>query len=173
MKNKLNLLCLGGILATTFCANAVQRDITVTADIDPTVDVTNADGSPLPSSVAMQYLPGKGLAAHKENIKFWSNKEDKALSVSLANTPALTDANGSNAIPLSVSVNGTKLSTTPITLEYATAFPSGIANGSSTMPLVIAQDNPGPVTAAGSYTGIVSMVVTQATAPAEKPGGNK
>lgn len=163
MKSKIKVISLVCVLATAFSVNAVQRDITVTADIDPTVDVTLADGTPLPSSIAMQYLPGKGLAAHKENIKFWTNTADRALNVSLANTPTLTDANGANPIPLSVSVNGTSLSTTATPFDYATTFPSGIANGSSTMPLVISQTVPGVVTAAGTYTGIVSLVVTQAT----------
>ncbi|MBF4114182.1 CS1 type fimbrial major subunit [Enterobacter cloacae] len=164
MKIQIKFISLVSVLATAFSVNAVQRDITVTADIDPTVDVTLADGSPLPSSIAMQYLPGKGLAAHKENIKFWSNTPDRALNVSLANTPSLTDANGANPIPLSVSVNGKTLSTTATSLAYATTFPSGIANGSSTMPLVISQTTPGVVSEAGTYTGIVSLVVTQATA---------
>lgn len=166
MKSSLKITLIAGMLVTAFSASAVQRDITVTASIDPTVDITLADGSPLPASVAMQYLPGKGLAAHKENIKFWSNTADKALNVSLAYTPALTDANGSNPIPLSVSVNGKNLSTTATSLPYATTFPSGITNGSSTMPLVIAQATPAAVTTAGNYTGIVSLVVTQATTTA-------
>jgi len=166
MKIQIKVISLVSVLATAFSVNAAQHDITVTANIDPTVDVTLADGSPLPSSIAMQYLPGKGLAAHKENIKFWSNTVDRALNVSLANTPSLTDANGVNPIPLSVSVNGKALSTTATSLAYATTFPSGITNGSSTMPLVISQTTPGAVSAAGTYTGIVSLVVTQATAAA-------
>lgn len=165
MKTQIKIISFVSVLATAFSVNAVQRDITVTANIDPTVDVTLADGSSLPSSIAMQYLPGRGLAAHKENIKFWSNTADRALNVSLANTPSLTDANGANPIPLSVSVNGTQLSTSAISLAYDTTFPSGIVNGSSTLPLVISQTTPGAVSAAGTYTGIVSLVVTQATAP--------
>lgn len=163
MKTQIKVISLVSVLATAFGVNAVQRDITVTADIDPTVDITLADSSPLPSSIAMQYLPGKGLAAHKENIKFWSNTADRALNVSLANTPSLTDANGANPINLSVSINGKALTTSATSFDYATTFPSGIANGSSTMPLVISQAQPGEVTAAGTYTGMVSLVVTQAT----------
>lgn len=163
MKNQIKFISLVSVLATAFNVNAVQRDITVTANIDPTVDITLADGSPLPSSVAMEYRPGQGLVTHKEQIKFWSNTEDRALNVSLANTPSLTDENGTNPISLSVSINGTTLSTTATPLAYATTFPSGIANGSSTMPLVISQTDLAPISAAGTYTGIISLVVTQAT----------
>lgn len=151
MKSKFKITVVAGMLVTAFSAGAVQRDITVTADIDTTVDVTLADGSPLPSAIAMQYLPGKGLAAHKENIRFWSNKADAALNISLASTPSLTDTNGSNPIPLSVSVNGTRLTTTATSLAYATTFPGGTANGSSTMPLVIAQATPGAVASASLH----------------------
>lgn len=156
MKCNIKLALVASVLATAFSAGAVQKDINVTADIDPTIDVTLADGTPLPASVAMQYLPGKGLTAHTESIKFWANAVDKDLSLRLVNTPALTDVTGSTSIPLSVTVNGTKLTTTAATLPYASTFPSGIANGSSAMPLVIAQETPGTVTSAGIYSGVVS-----------------
>uniref|UniRef100_UPI003019344C CS1 type fimbrial major subunit n=1 Tax=Cedecea sp. MMO-103 TaxID=3081238 RepID=UPI003019344C len=56
MKTQIKVISFVSVLVTAFSVNAVQRDITVTANIDPTVDVTLADGSPLPSSIAMQYL---------------------------------------------------------------------------------------------------------------------
>jgi len=162
MKNHFKIALVAASLFTAFSVSAAQRDITVTADIDTTVDVTLADGSALPNTVAMQYLPGKGLSAHSEKIKFWSNTASKDLNVSLAGAPVLLDVTGANPIPLSVSVNGTSLSTTPVSFPYATTFPSGITNGSSVMPLVIAQETPSVVTASGNYSGIVSLVVTQA-----------
>lgn len=42
-------------------AMAVQKDITITADIDPTVELLQADGTALPSSLKMTYIPGVGL----------------------------------------------------------------------------------------------------------------
>ena len=163
MKNNLKTVIGAAAIMAAFSASAIQRDITVTADIDTTVDVTLADGSALPASVAMQYLPGKGLGAYKQNIKFWSNAVNKDLNISLASSPLLTDASGGNAIPLSVSVNGTALTTTAAALTYASLFPAGITNGSATVPLVISQTTQQAVTASGKYSGIVSLVVTQAT----------
>lgn len=162
MKSNFKLALSAAALIAAFSASAAQRDITVTADIDSTVDVTLADGSPLPASVAMQYLPGKGLGAYKENVKFWSNVEKKDLNISLASSPSLTDETGGNAIPLSVTVNGTAVTTTASTLTFASLFPSGIDNGSSTMPLVISQATPGKISTSGKYSGLVSLVVTQA-----------
>lgn len=163
MKSNFKTVLGAAVLIAAFGASAAQRDITVTADIDSSVDVTLADGSALPASVAMQYLPGKGLGAYKENIKFWSNADKKDLNISLASSPSLTDASGGNAIPLSVTVNGAAVTTTASTLAFATLFPSGsIASGSSTMPLVISQKTPGTIATSGKYSGIVSLVVTQA-----------
>lgn len=168
MKSNFKVALAAAALVATFSADAAQRDITVTASIDPTVDVTKADGSALPATVEMQYLPGKGLQAYQEQIKFWSNTENRDLNVSLVSEPSLTEAAGANAIPLSVSVNSKALTTTATPFAYSTTFPGGVTNGSSAMPLVIAQKKPGVTTAAGTYSGVVSLVVTQATAPTKE-----
>lgn len=149
MKSNFKIVLGAAALIAAFSASVAQRDITVTADIDSSVDVTLADGSPLPTTIALQYFPGKGLGAYKENIKFWSNVDKKDLNVSLASSPSLTDATGGNAIPLSVTVNGTAVTTTARTLTFASLFPSGISNGSSTMPLVILQTTPGKIATSG------------------------
>ncbi|UAN54640.1 fimbrial protein (plasmid) [Serratia sp. JSRIV002] len=167
MKSNFKIALGAAALIAAFSASAVQRDITVTASIDPSIEVTKADGSPLPAAVEMQYLPGKGLQPYQQQIKFWSNMEDRALNVSLASEPSLIDRAGANPIPLSISVNGQTLTTSATSFAYATTFPGGLTNGSSAMPLVIAQKTPGVITSpAGTYSGIVSLVVTQATAPA-------
>lgn len=165
MKRNFKIALAAANLVAAFSASAAQRDITVTANIDPTVDVTKADGSALPAAVQMQYLPSRGLQSYQEQIKFWSNTEGRALNVSLISEPSLTDGAGANAIPLSVSINGKALSTAATSLPYATTFPAGVTNGSSAMPLVIAQKKPEVIIAAGNYSGVVSLVVTQATTP--------
>ena len=166
MKNKFKAISIVSLFAAVFSVNAAQRDITVNAEIDPTVDITLANGSPLPTTATMQYLPGKGLANYSEQVKLWSNTPDRDLLVSLVNTPSLTDKNGANPIELNVTLNGNQLSTTSRTLTYANIFPNGVANGSSAMPLVISQATPAATTAAGSYSGVVSIVVAQAAAAA-------
>ncbi|MDQ9125478.1 CS1 type fimbrial major subunit [Serratia fonticola] len=164
MKSIFKIALSSAALLTAINANAVQQDITVTADIDPTIAITQADNSALPASITMQYLPSKGLEAYRNNIKLWSNTADRDLNVSLASSPSLTDQSGNNAIPLSVTLNGQKLSATTTVFNYATTFPAGITNGSAAMPLIISQTTAGVATASGKYSGIVSLVVTQATA---------
>lgn len=57
MKHLLKTLARGTLLLGTSAANAAQTDITVTADIDPTVALTQADGTSLPDSVKMHIPP--------------------------------------------------------------------------------------------------------------------
>lgn len=163
MKYIITLSLSAAALVAAFNVSAVQQDITITAAIDPTVAITQSDNTPLPDSIAMQYLPGQGLQAHRSSIKLWSNTAGRNLNVSLATAPSLTDQAGNNAIPLSVSLNGQALNTTNTVFNYATTFPTGIANGSVVMPLIISQTTAGVASVAGNYSGIVSLVVTQAT----------
>ncbi|SER20454.1 CS1 type fimbrial major subunit [Rosenbergiella nectarea] len=164
MKNQIKAISIVSLFAAVFSVSAAQQDITVTAQIDPTVDITLDDGSPLPTTATMQYLPGKGLGDYSRQVKLWSNNVDRDLLVSLVNSPSLTDETGTNDIALKVTLNGSELSTSSKTMTYATTFPNGIEHGSTVMPLVISQATPGLITKAGRYTGIVSIVVAQAAA---------
>lgn len=160
-KSVITALGLACVLSSTSVL-AVQKDILVTAAVDPSLLVTLADGSDLPSTVDLKYKPGNGLEAYKEQIKFWSNAVDKDLKVRLVAAPSLTDETGKNSIPLAVSLNGNVLSVTETSLPYNTTFPTGIANGSAAMPFSIYQSNTTePV--AGNYSGTVSLIVTQST----------
>ncbi|WP_447088447.1 MULTISPECIES: CS1 type fimbrial major subunit [Enterobacter] len=152
------------LFASAFSSQASENNITVQASVDPTVSLTLADGSALPSTVTMQYQAGVGLVAYKNNVKLWSNDATKNLQINLGAIPKLTDQNGANPIELAVSLNGVALSTTASTFTAASLFPGGVnTNGSSPLPLVISQKTFAPVTTAGNYSGLVNIVVTQAT----------
>lgn len=161
-------LCSATML-TAFVANAFEADITVTADIDPTVSITGGDGTALPDTLPMLYKPGRGLDPIDKPIKLWSNTTDKNLTVALASSPQLTSPDATKNIPLSVSLDGKALTTTATTFEYKSTFPSGITNGSRVMPLVISQTTREAVTEQGKYSGLVSLIVAQATSPAPTP----
>lgn len=147
---------------TTASALAVQKDINVTAIVDPDLQVTKSDGTPLPTEVTLDYLPGRGLNAYKEQIKFWSNAEGKDLKVRLASDAVITDESGKNQIPLSVSVNGKVLTTADTIMSYAETFPAGIESGSSNFPFSIYQTSVSAIPT-GTYTGTVGLVVLQST----------
>lgn len=153
------------LFASAFSSQASENNITVQATVDPTVSLTLADGTALPDTVTMTYQAGRGLVAYKNNVKLWSNDATKNLQINLGTVPKLTDQNnGANPIELAVSLNGVTLSTTASTFTAASLFPGGTnTNGSTPLPLVISQKTFAPVTTAGNYSGIVNIVVTQAT----------
>lgn len=162
MKKFIKPLLIVSTLAAAFTVQAVQKDITVNANVDSSIDVTLADNSALPNSINMQYLPGKGLSPYSLNTKIWSNSATSAVNVRLVKAVTLTDVNGSKAIPMSVSLNGKTLTATNQPLTAAELFPSGITNGSDALPLRFSQTTQG-IVETGVYTGIVGLVVTQAT----------
>ncbi|WP_273855298.1 CS1 type fimbrial major subunit [Serratia liquefaciens] len=166
MKNTFKITACAALLLAAVGAQAEQTDITVTANIDPTVSLTQADGSALPDSIKMKYKAGVGLQPYQNNVKIWSNLKDAGVNVKLVQTPKLLDQKGQNPIELGVALNGSTLSTADTAFTYATIFPQGIANGSAVMPLNIIQKDTSAAAisaiTAGQYSGLVSIVVSQA-----------
>lgn len=163
MKNKIKLICLSALLASS-ASQAYQADIKVTANIDPTAGITLADGTSLANkTVELNYNPQTGLDAYKANVKLWSNAQ-LDMKVRLASEPELTDALGANPVPLAVTLGTTTLTTHDQNYQYSTLFPSdSVENGSVPLALVIKQKTPGTISNTGTYTGLVSLVVSQAT----------
>lgn len=162
MKKLIKPLLIVSTMATVFTAQAVQKDITVNANIDSSIDMTQSDNTALPSSINMQYLPGKGLTPFNLDTKVWSNSDKAGVNIRLVRAASLADVNGAKSIPLTVSLGGKTLSLTNTLLDAATLFPAGIDTGSDVLPLRFAQTTQG-VIASGTYSGIISLVVTQAT----------
>lgn len=163
MNKLIKPLLLVSIMATAFATQAVQKDITVNASVDASIDITQPDNTALPSSINMQYMPGKGLTPFNLNTKVWSNSDKSGVNVRLVREASLADINGATKIPLTVTLGGKTLSLTNTLLDVATLFPAGIEKGSDVLPLRFAQTTQG-IVATGTYSGIVSLVITQATA---------
>lgn len=147
-------------------AFAVQKDITVTANVDSTVEMLSADGSALPTTMQMQYLPGVGLQTASVNTKIFTNDKSKDLQVRLTeDSPSLKNQTNpaAPAVPLKVSLADMELSTAPTKLISQNLFLGELAEGSIALPLSIAQATP-EVVEAGSYQGLVSVILTQAAA---------
>lgn len=153
------------VMGLSLNAMAVQKDITINANVDPSLDMTLSDAQPLPESVSMQYIPGNGLAAYTMQAKIWSN-EYSDVKIKLVNDVMLYDRAGSTTtVPMTISYGGSALTTTDTTLAKTTLFPGGeasIAQGSVAQELKFTQKTPG-VLAAGNYTGVVSIYLSQAT----------
>lgn len=160
------------LMATYSCSLfAAQRDITITANIDSTVEFLQSDGSGLPNSINLDFLPGKGLMAKSISTRFFTNDMAKNISIRLLKSPQIamvTDA--TQSIDLDVQLDGKPLTTTNSILVAGELFPGGksVANGGSKeMKLRIGSKGaPKENLAAGDYSGEVSLVVSQETAKA-------
>ncbi len=161
------------LLSMAGSALAVQKDITVTANIDSALDMTRVDGSALPNSVEMQYIPGTGLSPVSIMSKIWSNAPTGgAVQMRLVSSAQLVNTTGANAdgtaitVPLSVSWGTLALTTTNQALAVTDIFPNGtdaLTTGSVARELTISQTTKGALTT-GSYQGVVSIYLSQSAA---------
>ncbi|MFW9267539.1 CS1 type fimbrial major subunit [Pseudomonas sp. NR3] len=152
------------VALTSLPAMAVEKSILVYADVDPTLEILQSDGSPLPASMEMAYLPGAGLRPTQVGTRIYSNDTDKDMTLRLITSPVLANMTNPAAtgVPLSVSYGGRTLNTTGVTLPAADLFPGGDSTGGSIEQLLeIRQTSAGAITNAGRYEGIVSLLLTQ------------
>ena len=160
---KLKLATAALIAFASFSAHAVQKDITITASVDPTLEMLRADGSALPSTLEMAYVPGSGLQPVSIDTVIHSNLVTKDVEVRLVAAPTLInmiDA-GSAPVPLTVSFGGQAITTTATVIDATDLFPGGSSGASVTKQLQISQTTAGILADAGSYQGVVSILVTQ------------
>lgn len=164
MKSVIKPLLATVIMGMAVHAYAVQKDITVTANVDATLDMTTDTGEVLPSTMEMRYMPGVGLEPVTQSTKIFSNDSEKDVNISLAGTPQLMDTVGTNPnVPLTVKYGDLTLTQSQQAMTAESLFPTGdTANGSIIQPLMISQTVQEPV-ASGNYSGVVSVVLTQAT----------
>lgn len=162
------------IMGFSLNAMAVQKDITINANVDPSLDMTLSDAQPLPESVLMQYIPGNGLAPFAMQTKIWSN-DYSDVNIKLANNVLLYDRAGSaNTVGIKVTYGGVdkEVTTTSRTMTKEVLFPGGattIGTGSIEQELRFTQEPQGQELPAGNYTGVVGIVLTQPTTAPTPP----
>lgn len=154
-------------LFATMGASAVEKNITVTASVDPTIDLLQSDGSALPTSVALTYSPAvNNFEVYSLNTAVHTNEPSKGVVVKLSAEPVLSNiTEPTEQIPMTVSWGGTTLSTADATFAADTLNfgASGVAGVSSTQQLMIHADTQGAAPSAGNYQGVVSIILTQST----------
>ena len=112
MKKYIKPLMIVAAMSTAFSAMAIQKDITVNANVDSQLDMTQADNTPLPASIDMQYLPGRGLESYRLNTKIWSNSATSNVKVRLVSAANLTNEDGAETVPMTVKLGDKTLNTT-------------------------------------------------------------
>ncbi|EDS5038008.1 fimbrial protein [Salmonella enterica subsp. enterica serovar Wandsworth] len=170
MSMKTSFIAAAVALATvySFSVSAVQKDINVTASIDSTLELLQADGSSLPSVMKLDFLPGKGLVHKSLQTRLYSNDQTKGVNVKLLNVPQLVNVlDPTKTIDMDVTLGGKSLTTTNSLLDANTLFPDGKSDTSALLNLDIAQKGAGSEALqnlpAGDYNGLVSLVISQAT----------
>ncbi|MGX9189179.1 CS1 type fimbrial major subunit [Stenotrophomonas sp. Ker107b] len=168
--NLITKLFAAAALATaSMSAHAVQADITVWADIDPTLALLKADGTPLSDVVELGYRAGSGTTAGlvpwTDQVRVFSNDITKDITVRLGSAPSLIPTMAgptATAVPLSVHLNSVAVTVGGVDFTAASLFPGSNYPGASiVLPLTISQTTAGPIAVAGRYEGIVSLVMVQ------------
>lgn len=153
--------------SASLSAHAIEAHISVWTDIDPTLALLKPNGDALDDVVKLAYQAGSGLTPWSDQVRIYSNDILKDVEVRLSQAAVLqpTSAAGSAVdVPLTVSLKGVDLKTDVYTFTAAELFNgSPIQGGSVEMPLQIRQTVRAPITAAGRYEGMVSLVLAQGT----------
>ncbi|HEF1861679.1 TPA: fimbrial protein [Stenotrophomonas maltophilia] len=166
MNSILMKAALAAALATvSLSANAAESHIKVYTNVDLSLALLKADGSPLPDMMEMTHIPGDGLAAVRERVRVFTNDETKDIEVNVMHDPMLVIKTGTApAVPLTVSLNKTPLTVAPKDFLASDIFDGALPGASFIMDLDIAQATKAPLTVAGAYEGIVSIAMKQKTA---------
>lgn len=152
-------LLVAAMFSVAGSALAVQKDITVTANVDAALDMTQTDNTALPKAVEMQYLPGQGLQSYQLMTKIWSNDVTKDVKMQLVSPAQLVQSlDASKIVPLTVTWGGEEIKADAATTFTATKIfaSDALTNGSLAKNLMFAQTTKG-VLETGIYRGVVSI----------------
>lgn len=152
------------LVTASLSAHALDADIKVWATVDPTLALLKADGTALDSVVNMVHNPVSGLVPWSQQVRIYSNDEDKDIEVRVGSAPQLLNTDGSGApVPLTVSLNGKALTVAAQDFAASDLFDGALEGASIPMPLRIAQTNQAPIAKGGTYEGIVTIAMQQKT----------
>ncbi len=127
-------LLVAAMFSVAGSALAVQKDITVTANVDAALDMTQTDNTALPKAVEMQYLPAQ----------------------------LVQSLDASKIVTLTVTWGGEEIKADAATTFTATKIfaSDALTNGSLAKNLMFAQTTKG-VLETGIYRGVVSIYLSQ------------
>ncbi|WDM62982.1 CS1 type fimbrial major subunit [Stenotrophomonas forensis] len=166
---------LAAALATaSLSAHAVDTRISVYANVDTTLAFQQENGSPLPDSITMNYLPefndGSGGNVRPGGLEPWTlmtriftNDDSKDIQVSLQNALELVPTIGhvgATPVPMTVSLHNLELTTASQDLSATDLFDGAIDGVSKPLELAITQTTAG-VLKSGSYEGMATIVMRQ------------
>ncbi len=155
------------LVTASSSAFAIDTRISVYANVDTTLAFQQEDGSPLPDSITMNYLPdfttGRpgGLEPWKLNTRIFTNDDSKNIEVSLQNALELVPTIGvigATPVPMTVTLHGLELTAASQDLAATDLFDGAIPGVSKPLELAITQTTAGPLKT-GSYEGMATIVM--------------
>ncbi len=102
------------------------------------------------------------MVSYRLNTKIWSNSATSNVKVRLVSAAKLTNTDGNQNIPMTVILGDKTLNTTDTVFTGTELFPGTAENGSAVLPLTLSQTTKGMLKS-GQYSGVVSLMLTQAT----------
>lgn len=163
-------LCLGvALCAASLSLHAAEAHVIVWTEVDPTLSLLKADGTALDDSVKLAHVAGSGLNTWSQQVRIHTNDRLKDVEIRLGQAvellPIRAEA-GAKAVPMTVKLNSRELKTTVTDFTSAELFPGADPGegASIIMPLTVGQTTRAPITVAGTYEGMVSIVLNQKVA---------
>lgn len=138
----------------------ITQQFNLTANVNSTLQLTDTDGSALSPNLSLDYdLANQAFKPKVVIANLATNTNTNDIVASIAGQAQMT--NGNTTIPLKVTLNDEQLSSTVKVFKAADLFGS---NGFSTpITLVFAQKENTAVTAAGTYSGSIQLMLQQQT----------
>ncbi|ANJ87203.1 CS1 type fimbrial major subunit [Pandoraea oxalativorans] len=149
-------------------AHAAEVVIDLSANIDPTLSVLQANGSPMPQNLDLSYNAAtRDIAAPTIQTRLFTNDATQNIQVRLGTASSLVHATNSTvaAIPLTVQLDGRTITTAATTFNASDVWSGSGGGESRTLALTVAGRAPGtdaPV--AGRYVGRLDMVILASAA---------
>ena len=138
----------------------ITQQFNLTAKVNSTLQLTDTDGSALSPNLALDYdLGNKSFKPKTVMANLATNTNTNDIVASISGQAQVT--NGSTTIPLKVTMNGQELSSTIKVFKASDLF--GSTAFSTPVALVFSQKDNTQVSAAGTYSGSVQLMLQQQT----------
>ncbi|ODP33910.1 CS1 type fimbrial major subunit [Pandoraea sp. ISTKB] len=163
MKTFKQLAAVAALAFPMAAANAAEVVIDLSANIDPTLSVLQANGSPMPQSLELAYNAAtRDVVAPTLQTRLYTNDITQNVGVRLGSVPSLIHTTNSATPPiaLTVQLDGVNIVATDTTFNAADIW-TGVQTGESkTLPLVVSGRASGTgLPTAGRYAGRLELLI--------------
>ncbi|VVE78591.1 CS1 type fimbrial major subunit [Pandoraea sputorum] len=168
MKMFRQLAAVTAMVCPLALANAAEVVIDLSANVDPTLSVLQANGSPMPQNLDLAYNAATGeMIAPTVHTRFYTNDVTQDVDVRLGSLATLAHATEATlpAIALTVRLDGQTITTANTALTAAQLWTGAVPGESKTLPLTISGRAQGAnPPAAGRYVGRLEMFIVASAA---------